>query len=340
MFPRLATNPIASTWTRLGWLALALFAGASTGAANPPGSAGASPGYEIIRLGRGHFNRIDFAAVIDGVKGLIVVDTGASATLLNAGTYGFLLKNGVKRPDKMPATARINENSFPVAIAKDVQLGTVHLHNVPFPLGPSRYFYDTSIEGASDRVYDGYLGENVLRHYNAVVDCARLALYLNTDPARKVDLDRGLTQNGWTRIPMESVGYDFVVPCRLGGHPYRLVVDTGSPFTIFNTAILLKEHISQRELNARAGVIGYHPEVESLVTLDTLPIGDYTASTVHCLSSASLRRPLALSKAKPGDAPLAGLLGGDTLAANGAMIDIGNHALYLKHAGASGPATP
>jgi hypothetical protein len=333
---------MASTWARLGCLVLTLVAACGDAKATPPGSSSSRPVYEIIRVVRGHYNRITLNLVIDGVKGLTVVDTGAEATLLNTGTFGFLLKNGAKRPDNLPATAKMNENSLPLAVGRDVQLGAIHLHNVPLPLAPARFFHDAALPGsdASDRVYDGFLGENFLRHYNAVLDCARPALYLTIDPASKLNLDHALRQNGWTRTPMTNDGYDFTVLCTLKGHPYRLLVDTGCPFTSLNAAILSKEQIAQREIRAHSAVIGYLPDVVSVSTLDTLSIGDYTATKVPCMSTAGLGRQIPLQKTKPGDAPLAGLLGGDTLSNNNAIIDIGNHNLYLKHPGAGAPALP
>jgi hypothetical protein len=320
-------------------LALAALACAPAALAAPQSSnAGSLAGYEIIRLGRGHFNRMDFVATIDGVEGLMIVDTGAANTVLNAGKYGLLLKNGAKRPANLPASTHVNEMSAPIGIGMDVRFGSVHLGNVPFPLVPARYLYDRLYRGANDQQYDGFLGENILRHYNAVVDCGRLALYLNTDPRRKLDLSRALTQNGWTRIPMTNAGLNFTVPCTLGGHPYRLLVDTGSPYTVFDTSTLYKEHIRQDEVPIRGAVIGYNPKGELLVHADGLQIGSYVATNVHPLSDPEIIRALEKSKAPAGAPPLAGLLGGDALGSNNAMIDIGGYNLYLKQPGAAAAA--
>ena len=64
--------------------------------------AGALPGYEIIKLGRGHNNRLCLAATINGVKGLFMLDTGANATALNESTYGSLLNASNPRPAGLP----------------------------------------------------------------------------------------------------------------------------------------------------------------------------------------------------------------------------------------------
>jgi hypothetical protein len=331
--PRFPISPFSRA-AFLAILAPALFSGASLMAAPPdahPSNAHPLPGYAIVRLGRGHFNRMDFVARIDGVEGLMFVDTGAVHTVLNAAKYDFLLKSGAKRPAGVPAGTHINEISVPVAIAKDVQIGEVRLADVPFPLVAERYLYDQVYRGASDQQYDGFFGENVLRHYNAVVDCGRLALYLNTDPRHKLDLSHALTQAGWTQIPMSNAGTDFTVPCTLGGHPYRLLVDTGSPFTVFDQGILYKEDIPQVDVPMKAAIIGYVPKEVKFVRADTLQIGSYVATGVHPLGHPDMIHNMKLAKAAEAGPPIAGILGGDVLANNAAMIDIGNHNLYLKH---------
>jgi hypothetical protein len=90
MLLRLPTFSIARTLARFGCLVLTLCAGAVTAAADSPSSASPLPGYAIIHLGRGPFNRMDFAATVDGVKGAMVIDTGATSTMLNDVKYAPL----------------------------------------------------------------------------------------------------------------------------------------------------------------------------------------------------------------------------------------------------------
>jgi predicted aspartyl protease len=327
-----------SPWADLPFTAffLAVLAGTSAPASSAAGQTAAAhplPGYEIIRLGQGHYNRLDFVAKIDGVKGLLFVDTGASQTVLSAEKYDFLLKNGAKRPPNVPATVPVNGMSAPVAIATDVELGSVRRANLPFPLVHRQYLFDSLARLGYDRQYDGFFGENFLRAYNAIVDCGRLALYLNTDPRQKLDPGKALIANGWTQVPMANVGSHFAVSCTLAGHLVRLLVDTGAPFTVFDSSAMRAARIEQQELNVRSGVIGYIPSTEYAIKATTLQIGSYVASNLHLLSNARLKEPLAMAKVPAGEEPPVGLLGGNTLCDNGALIDIGNHFLYLKHTG-------
>jgi predicted aspartyl protease len=327
----------------LGAMVLALFPGTgSTAIGAEAGSSGAHPlsGYEIIGLGRGHYNRLQLPVTIDGVKGILIVDSGASHTVLSAAKYGFMLKNGVKLPPNIPAIAHPNGVSAPVVMAKDVHIGNVAISGVAFPLVPQHYLYDQQMLYAenSGRQYDGFFGENLLRHYNAIIDCARCGLYLNTDPGRKLDLANALTRGGWTRIPMSDLKLDFTVPCTLGGRPFRLVVDTGSPFTIFDRSLVNGAQIEQRDLPMKEGVLGYVPKDVAVVMTNTLQIGDYVARNVQLTSRESLRETFAAADASTPGSPILGFLGGDVLAHNGALIDVGNHALYLKETEAAGAA--
>ena len=335
--PRLAPqrNPRPAL---LATLVLAVLSGTLAVAAPPvaPSSGAHSlAGYEIVRIGRGNLNRLATAATIDGVKGLLMIDTGAAVTALTAEKYGFLLKNGVERPKNLPATLPLNEMRAPMAVAGDVQLGEIHLARKAFPLVPQRYLYQNLLD--DNRQYDGLLGENFLRLYNAVLDCGRLALYLNTDPHRKLDLSSALTHKGWTQIPMSTVHNDFLVPCTVGGHPFRLIVDTGAAFTTLDAYAVRGVHVEQKPLPMRGSILGYQPVEYYLVQADTLQIGNYEASNVHMVSDEGIKRTLTPMQSSTDEPPVLGLLGGDILAANGAMIDIGNHNLYLKHTGASAP---
>ena len=58
----------------------------------------------IAPLRRGELNRLGFDATIEGVKGTIMVDTGASFSVLNEGKYGFLLHRSERKlpPGRLP----------------------------------------------------------------------------------------------------------------------------------------------------------------------------------------------------------------------------------------------
>ncbi len=267
-----------------------------------------------------------------------MLDTGASFTLLSDGRYKSLLSAADhKLPAGVPATISVNGMRSPVAMAPGFQVGNTDIGTLPVCLVASSYLYDHQMlyVPGSDRQYDGLLGENILRHYHAIVDCGRMALYLNTDPARKVNLGPAFTHAGWTRVPMTNFGNDFTVPCTLNGHHFRLVVDTGAPFTHFDKDKLSNAHLYATDISLRGGVIGSQPKAGGYLALDSLRVGDYTSETTQVMVTPGLGEAFEHVKAASSDTPVLGLLGGNFLANNGAIIDVSDQTLYLKRADAA-----
>ena len=294
--------------------------------------AGPLPGYQITRLGRAHYNRLCLAATIGGTKGLMMLDTGAQTTALSEATYRSLLSNAAYAlPAGLPRAVDFNGTRAPLAEAPDLYVGGTNLGAVPVCLLPRSYLLDPSPLDKKGRLYDGLLGENILRHYNALVDCGRLMLYLNIDPARKLNLSSSFVRHGWTRVVMSDTGGGFTVPCVLNGHSFRLLVDTGAPFTNLDRHLLAAAQIASHDLPVRGGLIGTNAVQAGLVDLDRLQIGDYTATGVHMTTTAQSLAAFGGPNSRRTDVPIVGLLGGDTLATNGAVVDIGNRVLYLKH---------
>ncbi len=300
--------------------------------AHPVIPAGTLPGYQIVRLGRGHNNRLCLAATIAGTKGLLMLDTGLNNTVLSNATYqSLLLNSSYTLPAGLPRTVNLNGLRAPLAEAPNFYVGKSDLGAVPVSLVPRRYLSDAG------RLYDGLLGENILRHYNALIDCARLMLYLDIDPARKLNQSRSFVRHGWTRVPMSDTGSHFTVPCVLNGHEFRLVVDTGAPFTNLDRNLLAAAQIGSHDLPVRSGLIGMETQQAGLVDLDRLQIGDYLATNVHMTTTAQSLAAFGGPHDHSTGGPIVGLLGGDILASNGAVIDIGNRLLYLKQPHATPP---
>lgn len=294
-------------------------------------STGPLPGYQIVALGRGRNNRLCLTSTTAGIKGLIMVDTGANTTSLSDSTYHSLLFNAAyKLPTGVPGAVNLNGNRTPLAEAPDFYVASSNLGAVPVCLVPHRFMSSVNPSDGKGQRYDGLMGENILRHYNAIIDCGRLALYLNIDPAKKVDAGPSFQRGGWTRVPMSDIGNNFTVPCVLNGHKFRLIVDTGSPFTNLDRNLLASAQIDSHDLPISSGLFGTQARQAGLVDLDHLQIGDYTATGVQMTSTPQSLAAFDGSHDSLTAGPIVGLLGGDILAKNGAVIDIGNKVLYLK----------
>ena len=302
---------------------------------NPPSQIpkGPVPGYQVVRLGRAHNNRLCLAGTVAGTKGLMMLDTGANNTALGDASYRALLLNATYAlPRGLPHRVTLNGTNVALVEAPNFYVGKANLGAVPVCLVPHRYLFDASPLDNKGRLYDGLLGENILRPYNAIVDCARLTLYLDIDPAKKLNLRASFVRHGWTRVPMSDAGNDFTVPCVLNGHSYRLIVDTGAPFTNLDRHLLDKAQIGSRDLPVRGGLIGTQAGQVGLVDLDRLQIGGYLATGVHMTTTSESMAAFGGRNDRSTDGPIVGLLGGDILGRNGAVVDIGNKALYLKAA--------
>ncbi len=324
-------------------LALGLASRGPARAANASTPNSGLPGYEIVRLGRGHFNRLCLAAGIEGTKGLIIVDTGAGVTALSNGKYRFLLPGATRKlPAGIPATVSINGVKCPVTVSKDFHVGNVDLGAVPLCLVDQHALYDPALLYRPDaaRQYDGLIGENLLRRYRAVVDCGRMALYLNTDPARTIHLGPALVRAGWTRVPMENFGNDFVVPCTIKERHFQLVVDTGAPFTDFDRDVMRLAELSAFDTNMSGHLIGSQATRMGVLRLDSLQIGDFRAADTLITAHSGLREIVVSKQKQASSSPVLGLLGGDFLSKNNALIDMGDHALYLKPGGSTGEVSP
>ncbi len=264
----------------------------------------------------------------------MMLDTGVSNTALSNGTYRTLLLNASSRlPAGVPRALSLNGTNTLLAQAPDFRVNKVNLGTLPVCLVPRPYLFDAGPGDRGGQLYDGLMGQNILRHYNAVIDCARLLMYLDLDPARKVDLSSSLARKGWTRVPMSDTGSHLSVPCVLNGRRFRLIVDTGSPFTNFDRNLLTEAQVGMRDLPLRSGLIGTEALPVSLVDLDRFEIGGYAATDVHATATAQSLAAFGGGADRGSDAPVVGLLGGDLLARNGAIIDIGDRALYLKRPG-------
>ena len=223
-----------------------------------------------------------------------------------------------------------------MAVAPDFRVGQSNLGAIPVCLVPNRFLYDVSIERGPgyDRRYDGLLGEELLRHCNAMVDCGRLALYLNTGPARKLSVSTAFVNAGWTRVAMSDVHNDFTVPCTINGHHFRMLVDTGAPFTTVNRALLDAAQLQSRDLPGfRGGLVGTRAQDTGLVTVAGMKVGDYTVPNIHMITTPQSFAQFGGPHDESQEGAIVGLFGCDALAANAAVVDVGNKALYLKRAG-------
>lgn len=185
-------------------------------------------GYGCIPLERGHGNSLWVKATVDGRKKLLLVDTGATPTLLDAGLAGKLKTVGELGIDLVDPVLHVRMSSNAVLIT-ELKLGGCRFQNQPaFSAGLS----------ASGVGADGLLGCDFLIRQHAIVDCGGKELFVrgqSLDPKKREVLKQVLERSGYR--PAEFRRDDSLVglcPIRINHLQVSLMIDTGAAYTMID----------------------------------------------------------------------------------------------------------
>lgn len=334
----------AVRWWRLTRVLSLALAGAALGPAVASAATGSLPGYVILPLSRvGRANQACVRVTINGHSTMLMLDTGAPATVLDTRFYqGTRSKSPDVGQDKLPPEisrktsangqgAEVGYINSMTAGAMDFGKGPVIVTDLSATLSQ---FNNMHHNGA----IAGLLGEDILHRYSALIDWRRRGVYFNTDPSKRMNISHAFVSAGWTAIPMSPTnGRHFSVACSVDGKPVRLLVDTGAQFTSFNKGTIPLDVIYNRDtggsmarlasMGGEASMVGSFSSLYP-ARVERLKIGDYEVRhvnvAVHLLPEGILREQ------SDGEGPMLGLLGAEILSSNNAMIDIAGSTLYLK----------
>lgn len=317
----------------------------------PPGSLAAffaSQGFDRIHLQRRFGNQLYFTTLINGRPGKLIIDNSAPTTLIHresAVTYGLSLSPTNRRVSNMWGGLA---ETYSTSRLRSLQIGSRTLTDIPIAvadaatwLNPPEYMIVPKLIPRSKkrdlRFYvhvedvNGLLGAELLQKVGAVVDCGHQMLYTNpAGPSASTSekLAAILAYRGFTRIPMRLTrDHQFEVEVGINGHPTRLLVNTGAPFTFLGREASGTAHVFSKPLR-----LLYELPNRSLASLNgaaikDLRIGDfivhYSDVTVADVSNDTLR-PNSSEEAN------SGLLGMEVLSLNFAMLDFGNMTLYMR----------
>lgn len=310
----------------------------------PDAAAQGIPGYAVAPLNTiKHHNQATVRVSIDGQPTSLMLDTGASTSLLDSAFYkgARSASRNVPKEDLPPDLPRQTTGN---GIKADVgyvqmQVGGTNLGKGPVALMDLSEMFGQYNNMNKSGALSGLFGEDVLRHYAAVIDWRRRGVYFNVDPAKRMkNLGRELTKSGWTAIPMASTnGKRFTVLCTVNGKSAKLLVDTGAGFTTFAPGVVPLTMIYNRETGTSMGHLASMSSTSSMIGGDATvypaevknwKIGNYgierSVVAVHKFPANSLADESA------GSEPTLGLLGPEILSANNAIIDIAGSTLYLK----------
>ncbi len=300
-----------------------------------------SQGFSIVKA-KPEKKRINMPVKINGKKGMLLLDTGASFTFLSdrylkrfqLSEYAY--KEGRNPSIQTSSGGEIND-SFPTK-AEKFEIGNLVFNPWPF------------VVLHKARMKHGLLGVDFLHFTSSVIICRAGAVLIASDGQPARNIGRELKKFGYTEIELlmtgspgcigikrQMKGYDrplrsgvFVVPISFEGIEGMALLDTGAQYTSIDKFLFKKTDKRMK----------YHPQVRFMdvkgkstrvasICLTNLCLGDYclekrqyVAVTDH--SSANKKRGLKASS------PLAGMIGLDILALNNAIIDFGNRRLYMQ----------
>jgi clan AA aspartic protease (TIGR02281 family) len=291
----------------------------------------AAHGFGGAALQRRLGNHLFVSASINGRRAGLLIDTGAPLTLIDkesSHTFGLMTKS-----TNVTTGGVFGKHWERYAVAKvdSIAMGNCTISNVPVALADeSEMNYYTRLSHI-----DGLFGAREMLKFGIVIDCARQEIYISPagpNAATSQQLSTMLSGRGFTRIAIrQTADGHFDVPAAINGRATRLIIDTGAL-----TTLLAKEFAVQAGVTP--GTFGTHRMVSTEggrnVTISNgivknLQIGEFKIANAEVamapIDSGVLRSKVASETN-------AGLLGGEYLALNFAVIDLGGAALYLRHA--------
>jgi predicted aspartyl protease len=290
----------------------------------------ATPRFEAMPLVRSLQNHLLVRAFINGKPAWLTVDSGApvSAIALNRREY-FRLKPTTAE-SKLPARVQINGAFNNVAIAREFRIGGLTLVDEPVVTVDLGYSARAA-RRVHEQQIDGIIGADILFPTRAVLDCERQLLILKTDPEVLGSVP-GFDRRGLRAVPIQvSDDYNLYVNGSVNGKPARLMVDTGSFATLLHRSFVRRMRIATQETQYSSSAVNLKERGVRVARIRKLSVGsvDIFGKEVGVIDLEGLIHE-GLLEPRNGGAPVAGLLGAETLRNHHGIIDFGTRTLYLR----------
>ncbi|HET9160374.1 MAG TPA: hypothetical protein VFN88_07155 [Caulobacteraceae bacterium] len=172
------------------------------------------------------------------------------------------------------------------------------------------------------------IGQDVLRHHQAVIDYAKLALFLKAEPAEATNDTSALaslhSDQGFRRFQMSRSQFGHLkLAGRLDDRPIDIVLDTGAGNTFLDLGYCRSEGIAVIDTGLPGEVGNVHKLGDARLTLEGMPVR--TAGIFAIDMTATNQRLTA-----KGADPIRACIGQDVLRYHQAVIDYATLALFLK----------
>jgi predicted aspartyl protease len=287
--------------------------------------------YQGLQLERGSQNHLVLHVTVNGRPASLIVDTGARTSFL--------------RTDRVRTLGLISSGTE----LSDGSSVSVELRATPKLFGKvTMDLYDPS-KRARYLPADGTIGLDLLRRYQALINCRTRQIFFRTAGTRLLDVSRTAAANGLVKVPMQETPRGYLrISCSIHGKIGKLLLDTGAFVTVLEQRAVYALGISGSDFGMRAG--GFDGQVRSLqlaqindLKIGTVAIPPQRLVLMNIIPERESRKSLMIGFMRVAatedwgmsSEPFFGLLGNDLLDYQYAIIDLGTMSLFLKSGGAA-----
>jgi predicted aspartyl protease len=253
-------------------------------------------------------NHLFATTLINGRRTALMIDSGCPVTLIDRESAQKL---GLQIQETRKYIGGVTGHAERYGIST---LSTLAMGNCTFQNVPVEVANENQINLIARPHLDGLFGAHSMSKFGMIIDCARQMIYVNPrgpSPATTQKLAQFLAGRGFSRVPMRfNPEHHLEVDVALNGHPARLIVDTGSGFSLISAPVAAASGASMSPRFSHHGEgIGYIKEMG----LGNLVVNNAEVAVGNVAKFVG-----------------AGLLGEEYLSWNFAIVDVGGMNLFLR----------
>ena len=265
-------------------------------------------GYGGSSLQRRFGNHLFANTMINGRRSALMIDSGCPVTLIDR-TSAARIGLHVQETKKYIGGVTGHAERYGISTLSTLAMGNCTFQNVPVEVAN-----EEQLNLIARPHLDGLFGAHEMARFGMIVDCARQMVYVNprgTSATTSQKLAQFLAGRGFTRVPMHfNPEHHLEVETTLNGHPTKLIVDTGSGFSLISAPVASASGASMSpRLSSHGEGIGYIKQM----TLGTLVVNNAEVAVGNVAKFVG-----------------AGILGEEYLSWNFGIVDFGGMNLYLR----------